>query len=91
MNKSRITNLEKKMTEGTRKHREVKRVYEDNGVYTTKNGRSLTKDADGSFLFEDGTIHYDVNEPNPYNEIGLITINFISVKEEDTKDEVDGK
>jgi hypothetical protein len=91
MNKSRINNLEKKMIEGTRKHREVKVVQKDNGLYTTRDGSPLTKDKDGSLLFEDGTIHYDANEPNPYNEIGLITREFISVKQEATKDETDGK
>ncbi len=90
MNKSRVATLEEKIHKKNIKHREVKVVHMDNGVYATRDGRPLTKDGDGSFLFENGTIHYDANEPNPYNEIGLITKDFISVKQKNTEDETDG-
>lgn len=79
MKKARIANLEKKMNKNTRRqHREIKIVHEcTRGVYTTIDGRSLTRNEDGSFLFEDGAVHYNANEPNPYNEIDLILRRFI--------------
>ncbi|WP_309499697.1 hypothetical protein [Sulfurovum sp.] len=84
MNKVRIVNLEKKLNTTTRKHREIKLVNEDTkGVYTTRDGRPLTKNNDGSFLFEDGTVHYDANEPNPYNEFGLILRTLVSGKRQE--------
>ncbi len=91
MNKSRVTTLEEKIHKKNRKHREIKVVIKNNGVYTTRDGVLLIKDKDGSFLFEDGTVHYDSNEPNPYNEIGLITREYVSVKQENAEEETDGK
>ncbi len=88
MKKVRIMNLEKKMNKNTRRqHRKIEIVHEQTrGGYTTSDGRSLTKHEDGSFFFEDGTVHYNANKPNPYNEISLILRRFVSPNNENRID-----
>ena len=90
MNKSRVDTLEEKIHKKNRKSVVMKVVNKNNGVYTTRDGVLLIKDKDGNFLFEDGTVHYNANEPNPYNEVSLIIREYVSVSQKNTEDETDG-
>lgn len=76
MNKTRVHNLEEKISKKNMVYVPPKTIRLKDGTYTDNKGKPLTEDKDGNFCYEDGAMYYK-NEPLPDNQIGLIIRHYV--------------